>query len=421
MGCSGSDPGGEKTLFSGNGGGAAGGAAAPPSWMSGGVPANVGATGAVGAGSSGFPSSAGGVAPFGGLPSAGGFANMGGILGGGGFAVGGGPAGTTGAGGISGTGSVPGDGGPTSAGGTPGAGGAPITYPPLDFRSIGSPVSIGNTFLFTEGPVWDPAKQVLFFTDINADTIYRLTLPATFDSFLTPMGKSDGLGLDPQGNLIGAGFASRDVWRLVGGSKQSIASSYQGKRLNSPDDLCARSDGIVYFTDPVFGINGSQGLPAQTQEQPAQGVYRITTDGVVHLEDQATNDPNGVEFSPDEKTLYVSYTTAGRVDSFSVALDGALSGRKTFAGNVPLADSMCVDAGGDVYVAILGGIAVHSPSGIRLGTISMSQVPTNCTFGGPDMKTFFITARTGLLGTPTRGNSSIYRIDNMPIPGIPGR
>jgi gluconolactonase len=82
---------------------------------------------------------------------------------------------------------------------------------------------------------------------------------------------------------------------------------------------------------------------------------------------------------------------------------------------------MCVDAAGNVYVTILGGVAVVSPSGARLGTISMTQVPTNCTFGGPQMNVMFITARTALLGSPTRGNSSIYRIENMPIPGIPGR
>jgi len=302
-----------------------------------------------------------------------------------------------------------------------GAAGNPISYPPLNFASIGKPVSISARFLFTEGPVWDPAKQVLFFTDINADTIYRLTLPATFDTFLKPMQEADGLALDPQGNVIAAGFVSRSIWRLSGTTMQTIASSYQGKKLNSPDDIVARSDGVIYFTDPLFGIDGAQGLTFQPQELGFQGVYRVTGDGTIHLEDTSTSGPNGVEFSPDETSLYVSFTTAGEVDEYAVGADGSLGARRLFAGSLANADSMCVDAAGDVYVAILGGIAVLSPAGTRLGTISMLQVPTNCAFGGPAQNTLFITARTSLTGVPAPGNASIYRIDDMPIPGIPGR
>jgi gluconolactonase len=302
------------------------------------------------------------------------------------------------------------------------AGGGPVAYPPLKFSDIGTAVQVSGSFLFTEGPVWDPAKNVLYFTDINADTVYRLTLPNTFDTVVKPAGNADGLGLDPQGNLIAAGFVARNVWRFAGSAMQTIASSYQGKKLNSPDDITARSDGVIYFTDPVFGINGSQGFTSQTQEQGTQGVYRVTTDGTVHLEDSSTSGPNGIDLSPDEHTLYVAYTSSGEVAKFVVGTDGALSGRSTFASGVTIADSMSVDAGGNVYVASFSGIAVFSPAGTRLGTIATgSQIPTNCAFGGADQKTFFITARTGLTGTPTAGNSSIYRIDNMPIPGIPGR
>lgn len=345
-----------------------------------------------------------------------------------------GPGATTGAGGIVGAGGASGPGGSISTGGgaanggePPDAsllradGGTPVVYPPLDFAAIGKPVSIDNQFLFTEGPVWDPAKAVLYFTDINADTVYRLTLPSQFDVLLSPSGKPDGLALDPQGRLIAAGFVSRDIWRLDGTTMTALASAYQGKKLNSPDDLVARSDGVIYFTDPVFGINGSQGLSSQTQEQSFQGVYRLTTDGTLYAEDQTTSAPNGVGLSPDERTLYVSYTSTGQVASFSVAADGSLSGKTTFATGIAIADSMTVDAGGNVYVASLNGIAVLDPTGQRLGTIPVGQVPTNAAFGGPDQRTLFITARTGLLGTPTKGNASLYRIDNMPVPGMPGR
>ena len=297
----------------------------------------------------------------------------------------------------------------------------PKTYAPLDFSAIGAPVEMRGDFLFTEGPIWDPKKQVLYFTDINADTIFRLTLPDTFDVILNPMGNADGLALDPKGNLIAAGFVSRNIWRLDGSAMTALASDYQGKKLNSPDDLIARSDGVIYFTDPTFGITGSQGFTAQTAELAFQGVYRITTDGTLHLEDQTTSGPNGVQLSPDEKIAYVSYTGTGEIAAFDVAADGTLSGKRSFATGVTLADSMCVDAGGNVYVASLAGITVLDPSGAKLGVIpTTGEVPTNCAFGGADQTTFFITARKNLLATPTAGNSSLYRIDAMPIPGMPG-
>jgi gluconolactonase len=285
---------------------------------------------------------------------------------------------------------------------------------------------VSDQFLFTEGPIWDPANQVLYFTDINGDAVYRFTPPSTFDVVLQPAGHPDGLALDAQGSVIAAGYASRDIWRLHGSSMETLVDAYQGKKLNSPDDLIARSDGIVYFTDPTFGIAGGSGLAAQTQEQSTQGVYRLATDGTVTLEDSSTSGPNGVELSPDERTLYVSYTNTGEVDAFDVASDGSLSNKRTFATSVPIADSMCVDARGDVYVATGnftggGGLAVFDPGGKSLGTIALTQVPTNCAFGGADQRTLYITARASLLGTPAAGNASLYRIDAMPIPGLPGR
>jgi gluconolactonase len=297
----------------------------------------------------------------------------------------------------------------------------PPVYPALDFSQIGAPRVVGGQFMFTEGPIWDPAKQVLYFTDIGADAIYQFTPPDTFVSFWTPSQNADGLALDMQGDLVAAGFAARNVWRANGQTAQTLAASYAGKALNSPDDLVIRSDGTLYFTDPLFGIDGSMGLPAQTQEQDAQGVYRVTPGGEVHSEDDTTDAPNGINLSPDEGTLYVSSTNAAEVYAFSVAEDGALGDKRVFASDLALADSMCVDAGGNVYVATLTGLAVLDPDGVRLGTVALDQVPTNCAFGGPDQRTLFITARTLSTGAPPAGGSSVYAIDDMPIPGMAGR
>jgi gluconolactonase len=257
-------------------------------------------------------------------------------------------------------------------------------------------------------------------------------LPNTIDVLLESDGNADGLGLDPQGNIIAAGFVSRDVWRLSDSSTMSVLSPctqgggtcYSGQEINTPDDITARSDGILYFTDPTFG-SGSQGFATQTLPlNGAQGVYRLTTDGVLHLEDKTTSGPNGVNLSPDEKTLYVSYTLSGQVAMFDVASDGSLSNKKTFATGATVADSMCVDAGGNVYVGTLSGLAVYDPAGKSLGTISAGGlVVTNCAFGGSDQKTLFITARTQatLSGAPPMGGGALYAIANMPVPGIPGQ
>jgi sugar lactone lactonase YvrE len=394
--------------------------------------------------------------------------------------------------------SAGGDGGPAADAGGAGsesgvaadAGEAGSTgYPPLKFADIGAAVPISTQFYFTEGPVWDPKKNVLYFTDINAHqggavggAVYRLTLPSTFDVLLQPDGNADGIGLDPQGNIIAAGFASRDVWRLsstntmqilapcsndggtgggAGGGTDAASDSatdgatsdtatdgatidaaidaatdgattggvsggtcYLGQEINTPDDITSRSDGVLYFTDPTFADNG-QGFPALTLPlRSAQGVYRLTTDGVLHQEDSTTSGPNGVNLSPDEKTLYVSYSLTGQVAKFDVAADGSLSKKTTFATGAMLADSMCVDAGGNVYVGTFNGLAVFNPAGKSLGTISVGGlIVTNCAFGGTDQRTLFITARTSatLSGAPPMGGGALYKIANMPVPGIPGQ
>lgn len=327
-------------------------------------------------------------------------------------------------------------------------------HAPLRFSDIGTPVLMSDQFYFTEGPVWDPTKGVLYFTDINATqggtttgAIYQLTPPSTINVFLQPSGNVDGLGLDPSGKLLGAGFVSRSVWRLSDAKTQDVLSPCTGVEggtcftpsagtptvLNTPDDVTVRADGVIYFTDPTFGSN-EQGFPELTLPLAgAQGVYRLTTDGVLHLEDSTVEGPNGVNLSPDQKTLYVAYTLSGIVAKFDVAADGSLSNKTIFAqglavtsdaGTPTLDDSMCVDSGGNVYVATSTGLSVFDAAGTHLGTISVGGLlVTNCAFGGADQKTLFITARTlaTLKGAPPLGGGALYQIPNMPVPGIAGQ
>jgi gluconolactonase len=325
------------------------------------------------------------------------------------------------------------DAGRSDAGASTGTG-----YPPLDFHAIGKATQISGQFYFSEGPVWDPKAGVLYFTDINAPqggktggAIYRLTLPDALEIVLQPAGNADGLALDPQGNLVAAGFFSRNVWRLSDDQMQTLSpcaspdtvTCYGDKPINTPDDVTYRSDGVLYFSDPTFA-SGAQGFPKlDLPLQGAQGVYRLTTDGVLHLEDSSTSGPNGVNLSPDETILYVSYTSSSSVSRFDVAPDGSLSNKRPFASGAAVADSMCVDAGGNVYVATLSGLNVYDATGTLLGTIAAGGIVTNCAFGGPDQKTLFITSRgqQSLIGTPVANDSYLYSIENMPIPGIAGQ
>jgi gluconolactonase len=248
---------------------------------------------------------------------------------------------------------------------------------------------------------------------------------------LQPAGNADGLALDPQGRIVAAGFASRNIWRLSDGEMQTLAACespekatcYNGSEINTPDDVTYRSDGVLYFTDPTFA-SGAQGFPTLSLAlQGEQGVYRLTTDGVLHLEDSSVAGPNGVNLSPDETILYVSYTAASSVSRFDVAPDGSLSNKQPFATGASVADSLCVDAGGNVYVGTYTGLQVFDPTGALLGTIAAGGIVTNCAFGGPDLTTLFITSRgvQTLAGAPPANASFLYKVDNMPIPGIPGQ
>lgn len=302
---------------------------------------------------------------------------------------------------------------------------------PTGFSELGHLTKISGDFWFTEGPVWDPAKSVLYFTDVNVPmsdggigAIYTLTLPNSISVLAQPSGGADGLALDTQQNLVVAGYASRSLWLLRGkGQVTTLApclddagSCYRGQTLNTPDDVAVRSDGSLYFTDPTFGQNLSSG---RFTLSAAQGVYRLTQDGVLHLEDSSSGGPNGINFSPDEKTLYVSYTTSASIAKFTVAADGSLSNKTTFA-TALAPDSMCVDAEGNLYVATLLGLSIFDPTGRALGSIPIGgDVVTNCAFGGPDQKTLFITSHSLL--SPAKNSSSISKIEGMPVAGIPGR
>lgn len=264
---------------------------------------------------------------------------------------------------------------------------------------------LAGDFRFTEGPVWN-RSGFLLFSDIPANTIYKWHPSGTVTTFRTPSGNSNGLTYDRQRRLIACEHSNRRVTRTEkDGTITVLADRYNGKRLNSPNDVVVKSDGSIYFTDPPYGISPDQ------QEQEVNGVYRLSPKGELTLLVSDFDRPNGLAFSPDEKRLYIADSSnRSHIRVFDVKPDGTLENGRLFAtlktGEEGVPDGMKVDTKGNLYSTGPAGVWIFSPDGTHLGTIRFPEVPANCAFGGRDGRWLFVTARTGL-----------YRI-RLKVPGI---
>jgi gluconolactonase len=278
-------------------------------------------------------------------------------------------------------------------------------------------------FTFTEGPVWDATAGALLFSDPNENAIYRWTEDGGVAVFRTASGYtgfdigeygqpgSNGLTFDHQGRLTIAEHGNHRISRLEkNGVLTVLADSFAGKRLNSPNDLVHRSDGVLYFTDPPFGLPNF--FDDARKELPYSGVYSWR-DGELRLEASDLTGPNGVAFSPDERFLYVTnWDTAKKVVMrYPVAADGRLGAGEVFfdmtsAPGEEALDGIKVDQAGNLYVSGPGGAWIISPEARHLGTIKAPELPANFAWGDADGRTLYMTARTGL-----------YRI-RINLPGI---
>jgi gluconolactonase len=272
---------------------------------------------------------------------------------------------------------------------------------------------LAGGFQFTEGPVWMREGGYLLFSDPNANTIYRWSPDGQVSVFRTKSGYagidigkykqpgSNGLTLDREGRLTINEHGNRRVTRLEkNGVLTVLADRYQGKRLNSPNDLVYRSDGALYFTDPPFGLPKTFDDPHK--ELPFSGVYCLIN-GQLKLLAQELSGPNGIAFSPDEKHLYVGNWDEKQkvVMRYAVNADGTLSNGKIFydmtkAPGGDAIDGIKVDQKGNVYVSGPGGLWILSPSGKHLGTIIGPEHSHNLAWGDADGKTLYLTAQTGL-------------------------
>lgn len=262
---------------------------------------------------------------------------------------------------------------------------------------------------FVEGPVWHPDGYLLF-SDIPRNKIMKWDPKSGLSVYRELSIGTNGLTLDGKKRLYAAGHGGRRVFRLdPDGKETTLAEKFEGKRLNSPNDLRVATDGSVYFTDPPYG------LPQQSQgkELDFNGVYRISPKGELAVLVRDFVRPNGIVFSPDRKTLYVADTTKMHVRAFDLQKDGSLANGRVFAEVKPWAsgilgapDGMSIDSRGNLYVTGPGGVWVFSAKGKLLGVILTPEIPANCGFGDADFKTLYITART-----------SLYRI-RLSVPGI---
>ncbi|HMO58879.1 MAG TPA: SMP-30/gluconolactonase/LRE family protein [Roseiflexaceae bacterium] len=286
----------------------------------------------------------------------------------------------------------------------------------LKLRTIveaGDPEKIAGGFEFTEGPIWHP-DGFLLFSDIPAGRIYRLDPGADVAVWREPSGNSNGLTLDGSGRLIACEHGNRRVSRTeADGSIITLADRYNGRRLNRPNDVVSRSDGLIYFTDPPYGKNPGERMEPEEIEQPHNGLYRIDLDGTITLLAADFERPNGLAFSPDEQILYVDDSARRHVRAFDVASDGTLHNSRIIADldhpQPGSPDGMKIDMQGHLYVTGATGVWVFEPDGTHLGVIVTPERPANCAWGDADRQTLYITART-----------SIYRIRTL-IPGSPAQ
>jgi gluconolactonase len=274
---------------------------------------------------------------------------------------------------------------------------------------------VAGGLTFTEGPVWRGSH--LLFSDIPNKRIVRWRrLPEGPELTTFATGMSNGLTLDRQGRVLAAEHDGRRVSRVADdGARTVLAEQFQGKRLNSPNDIVVKSDGSIYFTDPPYAVQPSTpGVPRPAswwtkpipgKEQPCHGVYRLAPDGSLQLLVDDFALPNGLAFSPDESVLYIDDSAHKHIRAFDVRPDGTLTGSRILldmASEDPgVPDGLKVDVRGNVFCTGPGGVWVCRPDGALLGRIVLPELPANLAWG-EDGSILFLTARTSVYRLPTR-------------------
>jgi gluconolactonase len=262
---------------------------------------------------------------------------------------------------------------------------------------------LGTGFMFTEGPVWHPKEQCLYFSDIPADTRRRWSAADGSTEVNKPNNKGNGMTYDGALNLyICEHVTSAMVRETPSGERQVLATHWKGKELNSPNDVVVKSDGAVYFSDPSYGRLPVFGLERE-QDLDFQAIFRISPSGELNCEVDDFDQPNGLCFSPDESLLYVNDTTRAHIRVFDVGANGGLTNGRIFAENIGtgqlekgVVDGMKCDERGNVYVTGPGGFWVFGTDGEHLGNIRVAENAANLNWGGTGWNELYCTCSTSL-------------------------
>lgn len=286
---------------------------------------------------------------------------------------------------------------------------------------------LAEGFNWSEGPVWVKDGDYVLFSDVPENVIHKWSKKDGLSTWLKPSGYtgaipkaggkgSNGLTLNSAGEVVICQHGDRRIARMDGkGILRPVVERYEGKRFNSPNDACYKSNGDLYFTDPPYGLAGKDADPSK--ETPFNGVYRLAKNGELTLLVKELTFPNGIGFSPDEKTLYVNVSDPAKpvIMAYDVKKDGTVENGRLFfdckplqdAGGKGLPDGLKVDRKGNLFATAPGGVIVVSPEGKHLGTIATGQATGNCCWG-EDGSVLYITADMYLCRIQTKTKGSHY-------------
>ena len=275
-------------------------------------------------------------------------------------------------------------------------------------------VRLGEGYQFTEGPVWNPRDQSLYFSDIPGDARWRWSEAAGMQLVAEPTFKGNGMAYDIDGSLLVCEQVSSCLTRIrTDGRRELVAWQYEGVYLNSPNDVVVRAlDGSIYFTDPDYGRWNDWIGCKREFVRDFKGVYRVPPGGgpveLVVAADEFEQ-PNGLCFSPDETLLYINDSPRAEIKVYDVAADGSLSNRRMFRDKIGSGtmgegnlDGMECDEHGNIWTSGPGGVWVLNPAGERIGAIRTPEICGSVVFGGPDLTTLFLTTTTTVHSMPTK-------------------
>ena len=292
-----------------------------------------------------------------------------------------------------------------------------IAFHSLSTKAADSIPGIGPTgpvkklhggLMFTEGPAAD-GKGNLYFSDVAGNKLYKSDSSGELSVILDPSNNTNGLMVNAAGNIVACEMAGRLIEvNLQSKEVKALAAEYEGQRFNAPNDLSIDKDGGVYFTDPHF--RAPTPLP-----QGVRAFYYLAPDGKVTRLGTVDAAPNGIRLSPDEKTLYVIPSMQAEMLAYSVEAPGKIGPQRKFCTLKQAAgktagggDGMTVDSKGNLYITSALGIQVFDPAGKALGILTFDEQPANCTFGGKDNKTLYVTARTSVYEAPMEATGHVF-------------